>query len=166
MEKKSKTSKTQFPSIFTYREESGKGRPPAAAPPASLFTSTSGIEHTITENAAKVNCLAFNPFNEWLVATGPTDETVKLFDLCKISTALHTFDRHKEEVFQVGWSPKNETILACCCLGWKLMLWVLSRIDEERTSEDAEDDPPELLFIHGSIPVKFQISHGTLVKIG
>ncbi|KAF5732818.1 histone-binding protein MSI1 isoform X2 [Tripterygium wilfordii] len=96
-----------------------------------------------------VNCLAFNPFNEWVVATGSTDKTVKLFDLRKISNALHTFDCHKEEVFQVGWNPKNETILASCCLGRRLMVWDLSRIDEEQTPEDAEDGPPELLFIHG-----------------
>ncbi|KAF8408773.1 hypothetical protein HHK36_004842 [Tetracentron sinense] len=111
-----------------------------------------------------VNCLAFNPFNEWVVATGSTDKTVKLFDLRKISTALHTFDCHKEEVFQVAWNPKNETILASCCLGRRLMVWDLSRnnlahmtyfwgffhrIDEEQTPDDAEDGPPELLFIHG-----------------
>ena len=124
-----------------------------------------------------MNCLAFNPFNEWVVATGSTDKTVKLFDLRKIDTSLHTFDCHKyvfsfcchfsarscfrfslkkistllvlhtyivlfmlvnssygfvffrvirEEVFQVGWSPKNETILASCCLGRRLMVWDLS----------------------------------------
>ncbi|KAM7470405.1 hypothetical protein LguiA_008588 [Lonicera macranthoides] len=99
--------------------------------------------------STQVNCLAFNPFNEWVVATGSTDKTVKLFDIRKISTALHTFDCHKEEVFQVGWNPKNETILASCCLGRRLMVWDLSRIDEEQTPEDAEDGPPELLFIHG-----------------
>ncbi|KAH7835603.1 hypothetical protein Vadar_027840 [Vaccinium darrowii] len=44
---------------------------------------------------SEVNCLAFNPFNEWVVATGSTNKTVKLFDLRKISSALHTFDRHK-----------------------------------------------------------------------
>ncbi|KAF8683049.1 hypothetical protein HU200_045033 [Digitaria exilis] len=97
----------------------------------------------------KVNCLAFNPFNEWVVATGSTDKTVKLFDLRKIDKSLHTFDCHKEEVFQVGWSPKNETILASCCLGRRLMVWDLSRIDQEQTPEDAEDGPPELMFIHG-----------------
>ncbi|KAB2626656.1 equilibrative nucleotide transporter 3-like [Pyrus ussuriensis x Pyrus communis] len=75
----------------------------------------------------QVNCLAFNPFNEWVIATGSTDKTVKLFDLRKINTALHTFDCHKEEVFQVGWNPKNETILASCCLGRRLMVWDLSR---------------------------------------
>ncbi|KAF2324360.1 hypothetical protein GH714_012852 [Hevea brasiliensis] len=75
--------------------------------------------------------------------------TVRLFDIRKINPALHAFDCHKEEVFQVGWNPKNETILASCCLGRRLIVWDLSRIDEEQTPEDAEDGPPELLFIHG-----------------
>ncbi|ONM07071.1 hypothetical protein ZEAMMB73_Zm00001d033250 [Zea mays] len=29
------------------------------------------------------------------------------------------------------------------------MVWDLSRIDQEQTPEDAEDGPPELMFIHG-----------------
>ncbi|KAG2536439.1 histone-binding protein MSI1 homolog [Panicum virgatum] len=104
---------------------------------------------SVVAHQGEVNCLAFNPFNEWVVATGSTDKTVKLFDLRKIDKSLHTFDCHKEEVFQVGWSPKNETILASCCLGRRLMVWDLSRIDQEQTPEDAEDGPPELMFIHG-----------------
>ncbi|MFS7985823.1 WD-40 repeat-containing protein MSI1 [Helianthus anomalus] len=104
---------------------------------------------SVMAHQSEVNCLAFNPFNEWVLATGSTDKTVKLFDLRKLNTALHTFDCHKEEVFQVGWNPENETILASCCLGRRLMVWDLSRIDQEQTPEDAEDGPPELLFIHG-----------------
>ncbi|KAL9690076.1 hypothetical protein QQ045_010469 [Rhodiola kirilowii] len=104
---------------------------------------------SVLAHDSEVNCLSFNPFNEWVVATGSTDKTVKLFDLRNLSKALHVFDSHKEEVFQVGWSPTNETILASCCLGRRLMVWDLSRIDEEQSPEDAEDGPPELLFIHG-----------------
>lgn len=37
--------------------------------------------------------LSFNPFNEWKLATGSTDKTVKLFDLRKLTTALHTFSQ-------------------------------------------------------------------------
>lgn len=33
----------------------------------------------------------------------------------------------REEVFQVGWSAKNETILASSCIGRRLMVWDLSR---------------------------------------
>ncbi|RZR72203.1 hypothetical protein BHM03_00011161 [Ensete ventricosum] len=43
-----------------------------------------------------VNCLAFNPFNEWVVATGSADKTVKLFDLRKLENAVYTLDCHKQ----------------------------------------------------------------------
>ncbi|CAN6841312.1 unnamed protein product [Brassica oleracea] len=109
---------------------------------------------SVAAHSMEVNCLAFNPLNEWIVATGSTDKTVKLFDLRRLSNALHSFDGHKEEVFQVGWSPKNETILASCCFGRRLMVWDVNRIDEEQTAEAAEDGPPELLFTHGGHTAK------------
>ena len=98
---------------------------------------------------AEVNCLAFNPFNEYVLATGSADKTVALFDLRKLDNRLHTFASHTEEVFQIGWSPKHETILSSCGADRRLMVWDLSRIGDEQTPEDAEDGPPELLFIHG-----------------
>ena len=42
----------------------------------------------------QVNCLAFNPKNEWVLATGSADRTVALFDLRKMSRSLHTFMNH------------------------------------------------------------------------
>lgn len=105
--------------------------------------------HAVDAHGAEVNCLAFNPKNEWVLATGSADRTVALFDLRKMSRSLHTFINHTEEVFQIGWSPNNETILASCGADRRLMVWDLSRIGEEQTPEDAEDGPPELLFIHG-----------------
>ena len=33
-------------------------------------------------------------------------------------------------------------------------MWDLSKIGEEQTAEDAEDGPPELLFIHGGHTAK------------
>jgi histone-binding protein RBBP4 len=96
-----------------------------------------------------VNCLAFNPFNEYVLATGSADKTVAVFDSRNLSQRLHTFSNHTEEVFQIGWSPKHETVLASCGADRRLMCWDLSRIGDEQTPEDAEDGPPELLFIHG-----------------
>lgn len=49
------------------------------------------------------------------------------FKLQCIYSVLFTEMDNREEVFQVGWSPKNETILASCCLGRRLMVWDLSR---------------------------------------
>ncbi|PIN13172.1 Nucleosome remodeling factor, subunit CAF1/NURF55/MSI1 [Handroanthus impetiginosus] len=104
---------------------------------------------SVVAHQSEVNSLAFNPINEWLIATGSADNTVKLFDIRKISTAFYTFDCHEKEVLQVGWNPKNEAVLASCCIGRRMMVWDIGRIGKEQTPEDAEEGPPELLFIHG-----------------
>ncbi|KAL6051479.1 Histone-binding protein RBBP4 or subunit C of CAF1 complex [Balamuthia mandrillaris] len=105
--------------------------------------------HSVEAHRAEVNCLSFNPFSEFVLATGSADQTVALWDLRNLKSKVHTFDSHKSEVFQVGWAPFNETILASCSADRRVMIWDLSRIGEEQTAEDAEDGPPELLFIHG-----------------
>ena len=113
-----------------------------ASDPSSRF---GGVE----AHQAEVNCLAFNPFNEYVLATGSADKTVAVFDSRNLSQRLHTFSNHTEEVFQIGWNPGRETVLASCGADRRLMCWDLSRIGDEQTPEDAEDGPPELLFIHG-----------------
>lgn len=37
---------------------------------------------------------------------------VALWDLRNLKLKLHSFESHKDEIFQVQWSPHNETILA------------------------------------------------------
>ncbi|PIN13170.1 Nucleosome remodeling factor, subunit CAF1/NURF55/MSI1 [Handroanthus impetiginosus] len=83
---------------------------------------------SVVAHQSEVNSLAFNPISEWLIATGSADNT---------------------EVLQVGWNPKNEAVLASCCIGRRMMVWDPGRIGKEQTLEDAEEGPPELLFIHG-----------------
>lgn len=39
-------------------------------------------------------------------------QTVALWDLRNMKLKLHSFESHKDEIFQVQWSPHNETILA------------------------------------------------------
>lgn len=43
----------------------------------------------------------------------------------RLGCCWHCFGR--EEVFQIGWSPNNETILASCGADRRLMVWDLSR---------------------------------------
>jgi histone-binding protein RBBP4 len=109
---------------------------------------------SVEAHAAEVNCLAFNPFNEFVVATGSADKTVALWDLRALGRQLHAFECHSEEVFQVGWSPHSEAILASSGADRRLMVWDLSRVGEEQSPEDAEDGPPELLFVHGGHTAK------------
>eukprot|EP01088_Endostelium_zonatum_P001121 TRINITY_DN11409_c0_g1_i1.p1 TRINITY_DN11409_c0_g1~~TRINITY_DN11409_c0_g1_i1.p1 ORF type:complete len:450 (-),score=114.22 TRINITY_DN11409_c0_g1_i1:53-1402(-) len=105
--------------------------------------------NNIEAHSAEANCISFNPFNEYLIATGSADKTVALWDLRNLKNKLHTFDGHKDEVFQVQWSVFNETVLASCGADRRLMVWDVGRIGEEQSAEEAEDGPPELLFIHG-----------------
>jgi len=110
--------------------------------------------HTVDAHTAEVNCLSFNPYSEFILATGSADKTVALWDLRNLRLKLHSFESHKDEIFQVQWSPHNETILASSGTDRRLHVWDLSKIGEEQTTEDAEDGPPELLFIHGGHTAK------------
>ncbi|KAI6179456.1 putative histone-binding protein Caf1 [Aphelenchoides besseyi] len=110
--------------------------------------------HSIDAHSAEVNCLSFNPYSEFILATGSADKTVALWDLRNLKLKLHSFESHKDEIFQVQWSPHNETILASSGTDRRLHIWDLSKIGEEQSPEDAEDGPPELLFIHGGHTAK------------
>ncbi|KAF6024783.1 Caf1 [Bugula neritina] len=115
---------------------------------------SSKASHSVDAHNAEVNCLSFNPYSEYILATGSADRTVALWDLRNLRLKLHSFESHKDEIFQVQWSPHNETILASSGTDRRLHVWDLSKIGEEQSAEDAEDGPPELLFIHGGHTAK------------
>lgn len=117
-------------------------------------SNASKAQHIIDAHTAEVNCLAFNPFSEYILATGSADKTVAMWDLRNLTMKLHSFESHKDEIFQVQWSPHNETILASSGTDRRLHVWDLSKIGEEQSPEDAEDGPPELVFIHGGHTAK------------
>jgi len=99
---------------------------------------------------ADINSIAFNPGQEFLFATGSGDNDVGLWDLRNLKDPLSVFKGHTAEVFTVAWAPFGEgTILGSASADRRINVWDLSRIGMEQTPEDAEDGPPELLFIHG-----------------
>jgi len=98
---------------------------------------------------AEVNCVAFNPSSEWILATGSADKTLVLWDMRNLRLKLHVLQSHQDQVLQLAWSPHNETILGSASADRRINVWDLSRIGEEQTPEDAQDGPPELLFVHG-----------------
>ncbi|CAF4590456.1 unnamed protein product [Rotaria sp. Silwood1] len=112
---------------------------------SSHYTKSS---HVADAHSAEVNCLSFNSFSEYIRATVSADKTVALWDLRNLMLKLHTFESHKNEIFQVQSSHHNETILASSGTGRRLRVWDLSKIGEEQTNDNAEDGPSELLFIH------------------
>nr|XP_023996934.1 histone-binding protein RBBP4-like [Salvelinus alpinus] len=90
---------------------------------------TSKPSHAVDAHTAEVNCLSFNPYSEFILATGSADK--------------------------VQWSPHNETILASSGTDRRPNVWDgVSKIGEEPSAEDAEDGPPELLFIRGGHTAK------------
>ncbi|KAF2403014.1 WD40 repeat-like protein [Trichodelitschia bisporula] len=96
-----------------------------------------------------INCLAFHPSWNPVVATGSADKTVALWDLRALDKVLHTIDVHKDVVIKVGWHPQSAAILTSAGNDRRINVYDLSRIGDEQTDEDAEEGPPELLFIHG-----------------
>eukprot|EP00020_Sapocribrum_chincoteaguense_P008511 CAMPEP_0170748348 /NCGR_PEP_ID=MMETSP0437-20130122/9805_1 /TAXON_ID=0 /ORGANISM="Sexangularia sp." /LENGTH=424 /DNA_ID=CAMNT_0011087181 /DNA_START=101 /DNA_END=1372 /DNA_ORIENTATION=- len=95
------------------------------------------------------NSLSFNPFSEFVLATGGSDSEVALFDMRKLGKRLHSFQGHTDAVYRVEWSPFSEFALASAANDRRVHLWDIDRIGAEQTEEDAEDGPPELLFVHG-----------------
>jgi histone-binding protein RBBP4 len=112
-------------------------------------TTTDTSAYTVQAHSAEINTVAFNPSHEYILVTGSTDKTVALWDLRNLSQKLHEFVSHQDDVLQLSWSPHNETILASASADRRVHVWDLSRIGDEQTAEDAEDGPPELLFVHG-----------------
>jgi len=110
--------------------------------------------YSVDAHTAEVNCLAFNPFSEYVLITGSADKTLALWDLRNLKVKLHLFESHQDEIFQAQWSPKNETILASSGSDRRVYVWDLSKIGQQQNHDDAQDGPPELLFIHGGHTAK------------
>ncbi|KAG4301974.1 hypothetical protein PCK1_001950 [Pneumocystis canis] len=112
-------------------------------------SNTTSAAHKVNAHSEAINSLAFNPASEYLLSTASADKTVALWDLRNLKLKLHCFEGHDDEVTSLAWSPHEETILASSSIDRRIILWDLSKIGEEQSSEDAEDGPPELLFMHG-----------------
>jgi len=97
----------------------------------------------------EINAIDFSPFNEYIFCTGGNDFDIRLWDLRNLKTELHTLKAHSDEIFSVQFNPNRETILASSGTDRRVNIWDISKIGAEQSEEDAEDGPPELLFIHG-----------------
>lgn len=105
--------------------------------------------------------MAFAPSSPYLLLTGSTDnvslqiwtaltpQTIALWDIRKISLKLHSFESHTDDVLQVAWSPHSPVHFASAAADRRVHIWNLADIGAEQTPDDAEDGPPELMFVHG-----------------
>ena len=91
-----------------------------------------------------INCLSFNPFTEFILATGSADKTIGVWDLRNLRVKLHALQGHQDSVTSLEWHPQEEAILGSASYDRRLIFWDLSRVGDEQTPEDAEDGPPEM----------------------
>lgn len=97
-----------------------------------------------------INSLAFHPTLDKLFATGSADKTIGVFDLrFPEHGKIHSLEGHKDVITKIDWHPTDSAILASSSDDRRVVFWDLSRAGMEQTPEDAEDGPPEMLFMHG-----------------
>merc|ERR1712238_120431 len=61
---------------------------------------------------------------------------------------------HDADVNGIAFNPKLEMTFATASSDHTVAIWDLSRTGKEQSAEDAEDGPPELLFVHGGHTAK------------
>ena len=91
-----------------------------------------------------VNCLAFHPKYESLLATGSADKSIGIWDLRNFDDKLNSLQNHKDQVMNLQWHPHDPAILASSSYDRRISLWDLSKTGAEQTPDEAEDGPPEL----------------------
>ncbi|KAK0673980.1 putative histone acetyltransferase type B subunit 2 [Cercophora samala] len=97
-----------------------------------------------------INAIAWNPKVNYLVATASADKTIGIWDLRNLKAGkIHTLEGHNDAVTSLAWNPIDHAILGSGSYDRRIILWDISLIGDEQTPEEAEDGPPELLFMHG-----------------
>lgn len=112
-------------------------------------STTASATQATDGHADAINALSFNPASEYVLATGSADKSIGLWDLRNLKSKLHALVGHADSVTSLAWHPFEESILGSSSYDKRICFWDLSRVGEEQTPEDAEDGPPELLFMHG-----------------
>lgn len=106
-------------------------------------------------HSSDINSVSFNHKNEFVLATGSSDRTVGIWDVRYLKTKVHCLNNvHTDEVFTVEWNPNDQAILSSCSADRRVAIWDLSRVGQEQSYDDAQDGPPELIFLHGGHTAK------------
>jgi histone-binding protein RBBP4 len=94
-----------------------------------------------------IHCLAFNPFDEFSIATGGSDGLVCLWDTRSLKKKVKSLRGHSEGVYQVSWAPAERNILASSGIDRRVYVW--NTTDTSLSVDSFAESSPELLFLHG-----------------
>lgn len=103
------------------------------------------LTNSIVAHDGNINTLDFNPHNNFLLLTGGSDKSINLWDIRNLSSKVHIFSYHKEEVMIIKWNPLREALFASGSLDKKVLVWNLLNIGKEYSVKDLQDGPSELM---------------------
>jgi len=109
----------------------------------------------VAAHKADVNVLSWNPKKSHLMLSGSDDHTFKVWDLrrFKSNTPVGHFTYHRGPITSIQWHPTEDAMLAVASEDDTLSVWDLAlEADDDTktggTGGNAEDIPPQLLFVH------------------
>ena len=99
-------------------------------------------------HSENINSVDFNYKNSFSLITGSADKTTGLWDIRNLSRKLFNFDFHSSEVVSVKFSPNSDCLFSSSSSDGQILFWDITLIGSPLSTDDFEDGPPELLFIH------------------
>lgn len=91
----------------------------------------------------------FSPLNKNFLATSYENKEIKIWDLRNMKTEKFVLNYHSKEVYKIKWSPHYENILASASKDNFVCMWDISKIENVNNTKEFEENPPELVFLHG-----------------
>lgn len=104
---------------------------------------------TLQAHQTAIYSIDTNPFDDKAFISGSGDNSIKLWDLRNLKNRIHSFENHCDEVLRVEYAPFNGAIFGSSSKDRRVNIWDISRCGADMKSEDVQDGPPELLFVHG-----------------
>ncbi|KAF0286927.1 Histone-binding protein RBBP7 [Amphibalanus amphitrite] len=99
-------------------------------------TATNKPSHIVGRPSAEVNCLSFNPYSEYILATGSADKTVALWDLRNLKLNC------TPKISDFSWNPNEPWVV--CSVSEDNIMQVWQMAENIYNDEESDAQPSEL----------------------